>query len=88
LRENGALIFSTMNMNSLMARVTGRYYPWIIPMHKFYFTNKSVKKYLLKNNLKLDKIIGDVRIVSLEYLFLKISQKINIFKYIYNFINY
>jgi 2-polyprenyl-3-methyl-5-hydroxy-6-metoxy-1,4-benzoquinol methylase len=86
LRENGALIFSTMNMNSLMARVTGRYYPWIIPMHKFYFTNKSVKKYLLKNNLKLDKIIGDVRIVSLEYLFLKISQKINIFKYIYNFI--
>tara|TARA_B100000767_G_scaffold215904_1_gene203435 strand:- start:239 stop:1141 length:903 start_codon:yes stop_codon:yes gene_type:complete len=86
LKENGTLIFSTMNMNSLMARATGKYYPWIIPMHKFYFTNKSVKKYLLKNNLKLDKIIGDVRIVSLEYLFLKISQKINILKYVYNFI--
>lgn len=86
LKESGTLIFSTMNMNSLMAKATGKYYPWIIPMHKFYFTNKSVKKYLLKNNLKLDKIIGDVRIVSLEYLFLKISQKINILKYIYNFI--
>ena len=86
LKENGVLIFSTMNMNSLAAKVSGKYYPWIIPMHKFYFTNKSVKKFLLKNQLKLYKIIGDVRIISLEYLFLKISQKISIFRYIYNFI--
>ena len=75
-----------MNMNSLMAKATGKYYPWIIPMHKFYFTNKSVEKYLSKNNLKLNKIIGDVRIISLEYLFLKISQKISVLKPIYSFI--
>jgi len=86
LKTNGILIFSTMNMNSLMAKATGKYYPWIIPMHKFYFTNKSVEKYLSKNNLKLNKIIGDVRIISLEYLFLKISQKISVLKPIYSFI--
>ncbi len=86
LKENGLLIFSTMNMDSLMAKISGKHYPWIIPMHKFYFTNKSVEKFLLKNHLNLNKIIGDIRIISLEYLFFKISQKIPFFKHIYNFI--
>ena len=86
LKQNGKLVLSTMNMDSIAAKLTGKHYPWIIPMHKFYFTNKSVKKYLLKNHLKLNKIIGDVRIISLEYLFLKISQKISFLNPIYNFI--
>ena len=76
LKQNGKLVLSTMNMDSIAAKLTGKHYPWIIPMHKFYFTNKSVKNYLLKNHLKLDKIIRDVRIISLEYLFLKMSQKL------------
>ena len=84
LKKDGRLICSTMNMDSIFAKVTGRYYPWIIPMHKFYFSNNSVKKILNKNNLDLKEIITDVRIISLEYLFLKISQKIPIFKYFYN----
>jgi 2-polyprenyl-3-methyl-5-hydroxy-6-metoxy-1,4-benzoquinol methylase len=86
LKENGVLIFSTMNMGSFTAKISGKHYPWIIPMHKFYFTNKSIKKFLSKNHLKLYKTIGDVRIISLEYLFLKISQKIFIFKYLYKLI--
>ena len=45
-----------------------------------------MKKYLNKNNLELDKIVNDVRIISLEYLFLKLSQKISIFKYFYKFL--
>ena len=73
-------------MGSIAAKLTGKHYPWIIPMHKFYFTNKSVKNYLLKNHLKLDKIIRDVRIISLEYLFLKMSQKINFLNPLYKFI--
>ena len=83
LKKNGRLILSTMNMDSIFAKLTGKYYPWIIPMHKFYFSDNSVKKYLNKNDLFLEKIIGDVRIISLEYLFLKISQKISIFKNFY-----
>jgi 2-polyprenyl-3-methyl-5-hydroxy-6-metoxy-1,4-benzoquinol methylase len=84
LKKNGRLILSTMNMNSIFAKMTGKYYPWIIPMHKFYFSDSSVKKFLDKNDLFLKNIIGDVRIISLEYLFLKISQKISIFKIFYN----
>ena len=86
LKKNGRLILSTMNMDSIFAKITGKYYPWIIPMHKFYFSDHSVKKYLNNNSLSLKKIIGDVRIISLEYLFLKISQKIFIFKHVYNFV--
>ena len=86
LKNGGKLILSTMNMNSIFAKLTGKYYPWIIPMHKFYFSDHSVKKFLSKNSLSLYKIIGDIRIISLEYLFLKISQKIFIFKYVYNLI--
>lgn len=83
LNQNGRLIISTMNMNSIFAKLTGKYYQWIIAMHKFYFTDKSMTKFLDKNNLQLDKILNDVRIISLEYFFLKISQKIPLLRFIY-----
>jgi len=86
LNHGGRLIISTMNMDSIFAKVTGKYYQWIIPMHKFYFSNYSMKKYLNKNNLSLDKTVNDVRVISLEYLFLKISHKIRIFRYFYKFV--
>ena len=70
-------------MDSLFAKITGKYYQWIIAMHKFYFTDKSMTKFLDKNNLQLDKILNDVRIISLEYFFLKISQKIPLLRFIY-----
>lgn len=83
LKNNGKMIISTMNMDSIFAKVTRSYYPWIIPMHKFYFTNHSIKKFLNRNNMTLNKILMDIRIISLEYLFLKISQKIIFFKFFY-----
>ena len=83
LKNGGKLILSTMNMDSLFAKITGRNYPWIIPMHKFYFTDRSLEKMLNKNKLTLYNKINDVRIISLEYLFYKISQKISIFKICY-----
>lgn len=83
LKENGKIIISTMNMDSIFAKITRSYYPWIIPMHKFYFTDHSIKKFLNRNNLTLDKIFKDIRIISLEYLFIKISQKISFFQFIY-----
>jgi len=86
LNKNGRLIISTMNMDSFFAKLTGKHYPWIISMHKFYFTDKSIKKLVNSNNLELNKIINDVRIITLEYLFLKISQKITFLKFLYKII--
>ena len=67
------LIFSTYNMDSLIARILGYNYQWIMPMHLYYFSRKTLKKILQDNNLKIVKIIQDVHIVSLKYFFLKLS---------------
>ena len=39
LNPNGILIFTTFNMDALVPRIMGRKYHWIMPMHKFYFSN-------------------------------------------------
>ena len=49
LNKNGRLIISTMNMDSLFAKITGKHYQWIIAMHKFYFSNYTIKKFLNDN---------------------------------------
>ena len=67
------LIFSTYNMDSLIARILGYNYHWIMPMHLYYFSRKTLKKILQDNNLKIIKIKQDVHIVSLKYFFLKLS---------------
>ena len=86
LSNNGKIIFTTMNMDSLFAKITGKYYPWIIAQHKFYFTTKNLEKILENLDMVLKETINDVRIISLNYLFFKISQKIFFFIPIYNFL--
>ena len=67
------LIFSTYNMDSFIARILGYNYQWIMPMHLYYFSRKTLKKILQDNNLKIVKIKQDVHIVSLKYFFFKIK---------------
>ena len=43
LKQNGKLVLSTMNMGSIAQKLTGKHYPWIIPMHKFYFIINLLK---------------------------------------------
>jgi len=74
LNKNGLLIFTTYNMDSLYARVTGRNYHWILPFHLFYFSNKTLKKICLENNLEIFKISNDTRIVSVNYLLNKLEK--------------
>jgi len=41
LKPDGILILSTFNMESIIPRIMGYKYYWIIPMHKYYFSNSS-----------------------------------------------
>ena len=86
LNKNGILIISTMNMDSLTAKILGKNYPWVMLMHKFYFTNNSLKKILEQNNFRLYKIKHDTRIISIGYLLDKIQIHFPYFKKIFNFI--
>ena len=56
-------------MDSFIARILGYNYQWIMPMHLYYFSRKTLKKILQDNNLKIVKIKQDVHIVSLKYFF-------------------
>ena len=87
LRPDGLLIFTTFNMDSLYAKISGKNYHWILPMHLFYFSNKTLKNICLENNLKIIKIKNDSRVVSFYYLLNKLELIFPKFKFLFRYIN-
>ena len=87
LKPDGLLIFTTYNMDSLYARITGKNYHWILPMHLFYFSNKTLKNICLENNLKIYKIKNDSRVVSFYYLLNKLALIFPKLKFLFQYIN-
>jgi len=89
LKSNGILIFTTFNIDSIFAKIMKGKYHWIMPMHKFYFSNSTLKFFLKSNNMNLFKIKTDTRIISFEYLldkFCVLAPKIDfIFKFLLKF---
>jgi len=73
LKKNGTIIMTTMDIQSFYAKAMGINYPWIMPMHKFYFSSSSLKFLLKKENLKVDSYFYEQKITSLSYLLKKIS---------------
>jgi len=82
LAEGGQLILSTFNFDSIFSKIMGKKYPWIIPMHKYYFSNTTINNCLDKSNLKLLDIQNDVRLISVEYLFQKFNVIFPPFKFV------
>ena len=87
LKPDGLLIFTTYNIDSLYAKITGRNYHWILPMHLFYFSNKTLKNICLENNLKIYKIKNDSRVVSFYYLLNKLVLIFPKLKFLFQYIN-
>jgi 2-polyprenyl-3-methyl-5-hydroxy-6-metoxy-1,4-benzoquinol methylase len=87
LRPDGLLIFTTFNMDSLYAKISGKNYHWILPMHLFYFSNKTLKNICLENNLKIIKIQNDSRVVSFYYLLNKLEFIFPKLKFLFQCIN-
>jgi len=85
LNPNGILIFTTFNMDAIVPRIMGRKYHWIMPMHKFYFSNNTLRYFLNKNNMDIFKIKKDTRLISVEYLLYKLCILINKIDFIFKF---
>ena len=79
LKSNGILIFTTFNIDSILPKIMKSRYHWIIPMHKFYFSNSTLKFFLKANNMDLFKIKTDTRLISFEYLLNKFSKIVELF---------
>ena len=80
LKKGGKFIFTTYDMDTIVPKLMGRNYHWIMPMHKYYFSYKTLNNYLLKENLKIYKTIYDERKISFNYLFYKLGILIPFFK--------
>ena len=87
LKPDGLLIFTTYNIDSLYAKITGKNYHWILPMHLFYFSNKTLKNICLENNLKIYNIKNDSRVVSFYYLLNKLALIFPKLKFLFQYIN-
>ena len=85
LKPNGILIFTTFNMDAFVPKVLGKHYHCIMPIHKFYFSNKTLEFFLKKNNMNLFKIKKDIRLISVEYLLFKLSIILSRIKFIFSF---
>ena len=73
MSSDSVFIFSTYNMDSLCAKLLGKYYHWIMPMHKFYFSKSFLKKFMTDNGLEVVETITDTHTTSLHYFLKKIS---------------
>ena len=72
LNDKGFLFISTMNMDSFFARVSGKRWPWLMDMHLYYFTPRTISLLLEKAGFRVHKIRLFSYTVSLNYLSYKL----------------
>lgn len=68
LRPGGVFAFSTVDPNSLFAKVMGTKWAWYMEMHRVFLTPKTAEKYLLKAGFKKVVLKAHFRNLSLGYL--------------------
>lgn len=73
LLDNGILAISTMRCEGAFYSFCGRYWPWFMKMHLFYFTTNALSRMLEKNGFKIIAIYPYAHYISLDYLFYKIT---------------
>ena len=86
LKPNGIFIFTTMNMDALLPKIMRGKYHWIMPQHKFYFSNSTLRHFLNRNNMDIFKIKNDARLISVEYLLFKLCVLIPKIDFIFKFL--
>lgn len=68
LKPGGLLAISTMNVESLIARLLGPRWPWFMPMHLVYFSPRTLGDLLHRAHFDLIAVEPHRRVVSVRYL--------------------
>jgi SAM-dependent methyltransferase len=68
LRPGGIFAVSTMDVESLFARVAGRRWPWYMQMHLVYFSRQTLPEMLRREGFQICEVVTHVRRVRLTYL--------------------
>ena len=68
LRPGGIFAVSTMDVESLFARVAGKRWPWYMQMHLVYFSRQTLPEMLRREGFQICEVSTHVRRVRLTYL--------------------
>jgi dolichol-phosphate mannosyltransferase len=69
----GTMVFSTLMIDNWFPRMAGRYWPWLMDMHLFYFTEESVRRILDETGFRVVEDDKYCHVVTLEYLLAKLG---------------
>lgn len=75
LKKDGILALTTININSWFSKLLGNRWPWLIRVHLWYFTPKSLKRMLEETGYRVEWIGGQTRWFSLPYLLSRLTGK-------------
>lgn len=73
LNPGGVMAIHTMDVDSLVARIMGRRWPWLMDMHIHYFSQATMKRLLLDHGLEVIWSGAQGRYLSLGYLASRVS---------------
>lgn len=74
LKSDGILAMTTMDVESITARIMGKRWPWYMRMHRVYFSKKTIKVMLTKAGFADIKFNPHIRYLSLRYLLSKFTK--------------
>ncbi len=68
LKDEGLVCASTMNVNSLFARILGKRWPHLMLMHMYYYSPDTLVKLFARCGFKITSICSHKRILRMGYL--------------------
>ena len=73
LPDGGTLLFSTLMIDNWFPRLAGQYWPWLMDMHLFYFTEATIRQILRETGFELVDEGKYTHVVTLDYLLSKLG---------------
>lgn len=73
LKEGGLICIHTMNIESPFAKLMGSRWPWLMEMHLYYFSPRTLEAMLKKAGFEVVEIATQGRFVPLGYLFSRLK---------------
>lgn len=71
LKEGGTVALSTLDMNSWFPRLAGRFWPWIMEMHLFYFDTEVLRDIFHRAGFEMLEAKPYCHYASLRYIYQK-----------------
>ena len=73
LKSGGMLVMHTMDIDSLFARAMGKRWPWLMEMHVYYFSHRTLTAMLEKAGFKVIRSVAQGRYLRLGYFATRIG---------------